>query len=77
MATKLKPAPAPEATTDRDEITTAKMYRSEARALAIIADAYDISQPDALREFLGEALNAKAREALDKQRAELTAAKRG
>lgn len=72
MATRAKPAR--KGRDDRDEITTAKVYRSEARALAIIADAYDLTQPEALRMFFGEALNAKAREALDKQRATLKSA---
>ncbi len=71
MATKAKPAP------DRDQITVVKMYRAEARALAIIGDAHDLSQPDVIRRFFGAAMNAEAQAALDKQRAELAAAKKG
>jgi hypothetical protein len=69
MATKTKPArPAHAAPAEDDQITTAKLFRSENNALALIARVEGISQPEALRRFAGEALAAGAAQCAEKAR---------
>lgn len=67
MSTKAEAKPSA-AADEGDQVTTVKMFRSEAKALAIIAEAHGLSQPEAFRRFIGDPLNTAARAAIEVMR---------